>query len=267
MAGWPGLVSLWTVNGGWGGGWAADHVFSGIYQTPSWFVSWTTGQEWVDLHFPSMPPSANIRAALAFGLYEVGRVIVTPLIEGRGALWGNPSWTLTQLELFDPASFFIQAAPAPWTWYGVNVPDVTITLGTTETYSATIQDDQWRNGSASGSYVGTFPYYGTSATIFTLTKQWLLPIGSTFFPVTMVAEVGAKYKADFETANVAITWVQFFNTVASAWQWMGWSKAASLTLWTTSAVTHTVQWNVINYTRYTHNGLDGGALQTRFYTT
>ena len=220
--------------------------FNGVYSQPSWVISWLTACDFVAAHFPSQPPSASIRGTVGFWLYEVWQVLATPLIEGRGALWSNPAWALTNLELFDPASFFVQAAPAPWTWYGTNTGNVTIVLGTTETYSVTITDDQARTWSASGSYVWTFPFFATTAAIFTLTQQSLYLIWSSFFPATMVAEVGAKYKADFETANIAITWVQFFNTVSSTWEWMWGSKANSLTLWTTSATTHTIQGNVIN---------------------
>ncbi|RLC33218.1 hypothetical protein DRH14_05250 [Candidatus Shapirobacteria bacterium] len=82
-------------------------------------------------------------------------------------------------------------------------------------------DDQARSANASGSYSGAYPYYGTSVNITTLTKQTLTPNTSIYFQVNHVPETGGdKYKADFETANVTITGVQFYNTVSSTWDWM-----------------------------------------------
>jgi hypothetical protein len=248
--------------------WSWSCTFDWVYQTPVWHVTWTTCQDWIDLHFPSQPPSVNIRGTVAFWLYEVWRVIATPLIEWRWALWSNPSWMLTQLELFKwVTSIFTQANPTPWTWYWINDVNINIILWLTQTYSAIINDDQWRTANISWSYSWTYPYYGTSSSITVMTKQTLRDIWSTYFSVNMVAETGGdKYKADFETSNITITWIQFYNTVSNNWEWMWGSKTNSLTLWTTSATTHTVQGNVINYTKYTHNWADWWVLQTRFYT-
>jgi len=259
---WPFDSVPWS--GGWG--WSGSCTFSWVYHQPSWFVAWTTCQEWIDLHFPSTPPTVDIRwTDYAFWLYEVWQILTTPLIEWRWHLWANPVWLLTNLDI--APIWFTQTNPTANTRYWNNDANLTIILWTTQTYTATIQDDQSRSWTASWSYTWTFPYYGTSVDITTLTKQILSDIWSTYFQVDMVAETGwDKYKADFETSNITITWVMFYNTVSSNWEWMWWSKANSLTLRTTSAVTHTVQGNITNYTRYTHNWVDGWALLTRFYT-
>ena len=250
----------------WGWGWSpASCTFDWVYQTPSGHVTGTTCQEWIDLHFPSQPPTISIRWTVAFWLYEVWQILTTPLIEVRWALWSNPAGVLTNLSITDPV--FSQANPTPWTRYWTNDWDITIIEWLTKTYHWHLDDDQWRSANASWSYSWAYPYYGTSVNITTLTKQTLTPNTNTYFPVDMVAETGwDKYKADFENANVSITWIQFYNTISWAWEWMWGSKANSLTLRDTTAVTHTVQGNVVNYTRYTHNWPDGGALQTRFYT-
>lgn len=252
-----------------GNNWSGNCSFDWNIQLPAnWtHVSWTTCEDFKNLFFPSQWPSMSLRwTTYPFGIYEVGRVLATPLIEWRWTLWANPPWTLTNLSITETS--FSQTNPTPWTWYGNNDSDVTIVLWNTKTYHWNLQDDQWRSATASWSYTGTYPYYWTSVNITTLTKQSLLPIWSSYFPVSMVAETGwDKYKADFETANITITWVQFYNTVSWAWERMWWSKTNSLALWTQNAVTHMVQGNTVNYTRYTHNGLDWGAIDVRFYTT
>jgi len=244
--------------------WGTDCPFDWVITMPAWHVSGTTCDDFKNLFFASQPPTMQLRWTVAFGLYEVGQTLATPLIEWRWALWANPAGTLTNLSITDPA--FSQANPTPWTRYGTNDGDVLVVLWSTKTYNWSLTDSEWRTANASGNYSGAYPYYGTSVDITTLTKQTLVANSSPYFQIDMVAETwGDKYKADFEAANVTISWVQFYNTVSSTREWMGGSQANSLTLWTTSAVTQTVQGNVINYTRYTHNWSDGWALQTRFY--
>ena len=218
----------------------------------------------------STDPSVALRGTPTFQLYEVGDSIVNPLVEWNWALGQWPVWVLTQLELFRWAtSIFTQANPVAWAWYWANDAfTVDIVAWTSETYSAVIDDDQGRSWTISKTYQGTYPFFWTTSNITTLTQQALRPLTSSYFSVNMVPETGwDKYKADFEDTYIVITWIQFYNTVASAWQWMWGSKANSLLLWDTTTETHTVQWNIVNYTRHTHNGLDGGALQIRFFTT
>jgi len=266
---WKSIIKMWSntfriiLFWGWGWGWGWC-TFDWVYQAPSWLVSWTTCQEWIDLHFPSQPPSMSLRWAPSFGLYEVGQVLVTPLIEWRWQLWANPPGVLIDLSITQTG--FTQPLPTPWTWYWNNDTDITIILWNTKIYNWQVNDDQLRTANATWSYRGSYPYFWTSIDIITLTKQTLLPITNSYFPVNMVAETwGDKYKADFESINVAITGIEFFNTISWSWEWMWGSKANSLTLWTTSSVTQTVQWNIINYTRFTHNWPNGWALQVRFY--
>ena len=108
---------------------------------------------------------------------------------------------------------------------------------------------------------GVYPPFATSVTIGTLTKQGLQSMTSTI-QVTVVAETFAtpldRQTIDVPTAWSAITSAQFFNTFSSTWD------PLLLTTFTTSAVTHTIQGNVINYTRYENNvGFPRGALQIR----
>ena len=267
----------WVLSLGSGSG--ASIIYNGLSPTtetvwglPAWTdITWRNhDQLFEEMLVESSNPSVQLRWTPTFQLYEVGDTITNPLIEGNGALWQWPTGVLTQLELFRGAtSIFTQPSPVPWTRYGTNDTHIiNIIAGTSETYSAVVDDDQARSGNVSKIYEGTYPFFWTTALIWTLTQQALRPLTSSYFSVNSVAETGwGKYKADFENAYITITGIQFYNTVSSAWERMGGSKANSLLLRNTTATTHTVQWNVVNYTRYTHNWPDGWALQLRFFTT
>ena len=252
------VVEWWN---GWGWGWSC--AFEWVYQTPSWVVSWTTCQEWIDLHFPSNPPTMRLRwTTFAFWLHEVGKTLTTPLIEWRWTLWSNPAGTLTSLSITETA--FNQTNPTPWARYWNNDSDVNIVLWNTITYHWQIQDSEWRNASASGSYIWVYPRYATSNTITTLTKQTLQDWWP--YEFTSVAESWAdKEKCDIIDTEV-ITGIQFYNTVSWAWERLNWSQSASLTSFTVTSVNHTVQWNVVWYNRYTHNWIKCGERQYRFFT-
>lgn len=116
---------------------------------------------------------------------------------------------------------------------------------------------------------GVYPYFATTVNLTTLTKQPLAAHNSVFVQMTMVAEDGInKQKAEFPTTFwSAITGVQVFNTLSATWDWIGGSKANSLLVWTITNETETVQGNIINYKRYTHNDATVGSRQLRFYTT
>ena len=115
---------------------------------------------------------------------------------------------------------------------------------------------------------GVYPWYATSVAIATLTKQTLASMSSSYVQVTMIAESGGnKQKAAFPDEWSAITGVQFYNTVSSAWEWIGGTKANSLLTFDVTATTETIQGNVIDYDLYTHNGATIGSRQLRWYTT
>jgi len=88
---------------------------------------------------------------------------------------------------------------------------------------------------------------------------------SSYFETDMVAETGGNKQTFDIRDTVSITGIQFYNTISSNWEWLGGSAANSLTQFTTSTTTHTVQGNVLNYTRFTHNQVTIGARQLRFY--
>jgi hypothetical protein len=111
---------------------------------------------------------------------------------------------------------------------------------------------------------GAYPLYGTTVDISTLTKQTLVSmISANNIQLNLVAESGNKQKFEIPTAwtgaptNRPLVGVMQYNTFAHVYEYPGGSAAASLLLWTTSAVAE----GGINYTRYTYNGTDRGSVQ------
>ena len=243
--------------------------FDGVYETPSGVISGTSMQEWIDAHFSSIDPSVGIQATPSFGLREIGDNVVNPSIGGRGVLGANPTGTLTVTDYFrgttSGTNFANQTPPTPNTWH--NKTD-THTVTSAQTYTVRVTDSEGRMDTASGSYSFTTPYYATTSAIATLTKQSLKTSGASYFQANMVAESGGdKQIYDHPDSFPNVTGIRFYNTVSSAWEWLGGSKATSLTLFTKTTTTHTVQGATINYDRYTHNGATVGARNLRFYTT
>jgi hypothetical protein len=177
----------------------------------------------------------------------VGSVALTDLeaVLAYTILIGGQSWT--SFVSYDAGEQPLSSKGNP---FGVPLP-----AGNTAASSVTI--------------TGVYPYFATTVDITTLTKQPLASMSSAYVQTNMVAEddLGNKQTADFPLVWSAITGIQFYNTVSATWEWIGGSKANSLLTFTTSATTHSIQGNIINYTRYTQNGTKTGSRQLRWYTT
>ena len=117
---------------------------------------------------------------------------------------------------------------------------------------------------ATNTIVGVYPLYGTTSSITTLTKQSLQNMSTaTNICMQLVAETGGnKQKFEIPCAwlgapiNRPLVGICQYNTVSGSWEYPGGSAASSLTLWTSSGSTETVQGNSIGYCRYTYNGVD-----------
>jgi hypothetical protein len=126
-------------------------------------------------------------------------------------------------------------------------------------------------GTISRTFEGVYPLFATTVNITTLTQQSLNSmLSGNNISMTVFAETGGnKQKFEIPTAwtgpptNRPLVAVQQYNTVSAQWEYPGGTAATSLLLWTTSAVTETVQGNIINYTRYTYNGTDRSSVQIR----
>jgi len=104
-----------------------------------------------------------------------------------------------------------------------------------------------------------------------MTKQSLVAM-TTSGPITLslVSESGGNKQA-FEVPNAWIgaptnnplTGVRTYNTVSGQWEYQGGTAGTSLTYWTSSGTTETIQGQSINYTKYTYNSDDRSAVQIR----
>ncbi len=253
----------WTSNT-----WESKYVRDGYSTRFDENVSVDNVEEALDVifQFTSIPPSASIRINPSTTLYEVW-ANVTITSEGKWELGQNPSWTLTLLKVLkDWSDWFSRTNPSPWTWYWQN-DNIDIVLNETTNYRVYVEDNQGRNNYSDYIRVyWTYPYYATTQDITVLTKQPLEPYNSIYFQANMVAETDTdKQKVDFEK-NIAITWIQFYNTISWQWERLNWSKSASLNNWNITDITHDVQWKIVNYKRYTYTGVKVWARKLRFYT-
>lgn len=127
-------------------------------------------------------------------------------------------------------------------------------------------------GYVSSSFEGVYPLFGTTSSISNPdTQQPLVSmLSGNNVTFNMMTETGGdKQSFDIPDAwtgaptNRSLVGVETYNTVSLSWEYQGGSAGASLTYWTSSANTHTIQGNVINYTRYSYNSDDRGDIQIR----
>ena len=263
------VVKIIRTNGtgtGTGGGPSTPCTFSGTPIMPTGNISGLSSCDFVNTFFQAQAPLMSIRSSASFGLYEIGATVTNPQIEGRGTL-GTNAVGLSLLELFrgntGGTSLGTQANPASGTWYPMTD---TISITTNQTYSGRVTQNDTQTGTASASFTFVYPWYATTNTITFLTKQ-ALQNGGNYYQFTSVAETDTdKEKCDI-VATETITGIEFYNTVSGKWEWLNGGKAASLSSFTTSAVNHTVQGNVVAYTRFTHNSVKVGVRQMRFWRT
>lgn len=118
------------------------------------------------------------------------------------------------------------------------------------------------------SIMGVYPYFATTVDITTLTQQPLSAMDLTYVSINLVGEGGGnKQKFEFPDAWKPITGFQFYNTFSKEWEWLGGSRASSLSTFTKTTTVRTINGNSVNYNLYTHNGSTIGARELRIYTT
>jgi len=106
--------------------------------------------------------------------------------------------------------------------------------------------------------IGVYPYFATSVSITTQTKQSLTSHGSSV-DTSLVAESGSnKQYVEFPLLWGTITILQQYNTLSGLWD------TIDLTSFTITDVTNTINGNVIDYKKYTHNGGLIGARKLRW---
>lgn len=126
-------------------------------------------------------------------------------------------------------------------------------------------------GSQSVTIEGVYPIFATTSSISVLTKQALQSMSISTSPTYSMAPESGGNKQTFQLpdkwtgspTNNPLTGVQTYNTIAGSWEYQGGSAASSLTYWTTSSTTKTIQGVVENYTQYTYNGTDRSTVDIR----
>jgi hypothetical protein len=118
---------------------------------------------------------------------------------------------------------------------------------------------------ANALFEGVYPLFGTTANINTLTKQ---PLVSMLYAnnVEMILVPEPEDDSVKHKFEIPVAWtngrplvaVNYFNTVSNQFD-----PANKISEFSTSAVTNTIQGNVVNYTRYTHTGLAAGLRRIR----
>jgi hypothetical protein len=116
---------------------------------------------------------------------------------------------------------------------------------------------------------GAYPLYATTVSINTLTKQDLVSMSADIVPpissdpsgFILVAEVGGKWKFEIPVVwpYTDLTGIRTYNSVGESWDYELGSATASLTRWTITDTTETIQGYVIPYKRYTYNNTNDRA--------
>jgi hypothetical protein len=118
-------------------------------------------------------------------------------------------------------------------------------------------------GSSTASIYGVYPTFATSVALPILKKQSLQSMSITI-QVSLVTE--SLFSSDRQMVDIPNAWSNIssckqYDSNSGIWQ------PLSLSTWTTSNVTQTIQGNTVNYTRYTNNdGFPRGPVQIRFLT-
>jgi len=113
------------------------------------------------------------------------------------------------------------------------------------------------------SYEGVYPIYASTSNITTPTQQSLVSmLDANNLVYDLVAESpGNKQFFDIPDAwlsNRALSKVEYFNTVSGSFD-----ATNKISDFTQSAITKTIAGNTVNYTRFSHNGSNRGAIKIR----
>ena len=122
---------------------------------------------------------------------------------------------------------------------------------------------------ASSAVVGAYPLWATCSTIGTISK--ISPLYNMSSANNIVIQLPAESGGNKQKFEVPCAWltsrslqgVQQYNTVSAQWEYPGGDATSSLSLWTCSAASETVQGNSVGYCQYTHACGDRGGVCIR----
>jgi hypothetical protein len=231
-------------------------------------------------------PSVGVGISVS-GLYEAG-CILSQTITGtfnRGCI--NPQYcSLSDKRSGLPNAYCFAGggmpsgwqtcaiSPASYTNTGYTISPFTQTLSACTRYDAGSpalgsRGTQYCAALASGStsvaisssIIGAYPLFATTVTITGLTKQTIQNMATAnCVQINLVGESGGnKEKFDIPCAWLTCRPLVGICTSAFPWFYQGGTCATSLTYWTKSSASETVQGNTIGYCRYTYNSTDRGA--------
>ena len=241
--------------------------------------------------YPTLTSPSNTFSSTANNLYEIAQSITFSVTAGfnRGSI--NPAFGTNGFRAGLPNTYHFNGAQLP---ANVSLTNLSLTENITSytvlkglqtwtsdiTYSIGQQPKNSKGGNYNSPYSagttgiltinteGVYPIFATTVTIDTWTKQPLVSMlyGNNFV-FNMVAETGGDKQTfamatDWLTAR-PITGIQTFNTVSNQWEYQGGSAGTSLTYWTQTPDTAVIQFNVINYTIFTYNGVDRANVQIK----
>jgi len=128
--------------------------FNWEYSTPSWIVSWTTVQEWIDLHFQSINPLVSVNLSPSNWLREYWNNITNPNISANITDGANPVGSITDIKFYrwTAAWTLLQS----WT---ETVHQDTFTVSSYQRYTIVITDSEWRTATSNKAYSFVYPFF------------------------------------------------------------------------------------------------------------
>lgn len=274
-----------VIAGGGGGG----DTYTNLTPTPTTIGGISTGttfaartmqQMWDHLLYPELFPTltnpSSTFVSSVSGFREIGENIAT--------LTFTASFNRGSISPAYGTSGFRSGLPNTYTYTGSTLPaSVSSTalsnVQTISGYVVTSGSQSWTNvvsysigeqplsssgnnynsplpaGNASlktATITGVYPIFATTVNITTMTKQTLVANGSVVSTSLVMDSGGDKQKVEFPNTWGAITLVEQWNPLLTQWD------VVPLSTFTITAVTETIQGNVINYNRYTYNDVTIG---------
>ena len=98
------------------------------------------------------------------------------------------------------------------------------------------------------SITGVYPVFATTVNITTMTKQTLVANGSVITTNLIIEDGVNKQSVEFPSTWGAITTLEQWNSLGGTWD------PITLTDFTVTSITNTIQGASVNYDRYTYNG-------------
>jgi len=127
--------------------------------------------------------------------------------------------------------------------------------------------------SSNASVYGVYPLWATCDNITTPLEQ-VTPLYNMASATNICLELATETASNKQKFEVPCAWlgaptsnplvgVCLWNSVGGSWEYQGGSASASLTYWTCSSATETVQSNTVGYCQFTYNGPQRGTVCIR----